>query len=588
LFFRLGVEQRAREVGLLRAVGYTTGRIRRLFAAEGLLVTIAGGVIGIAGAIAYAWAMMTGLGSWWSGAVGTQALRLHVSAASLAGGVAGVAVTAMACLWWTLRSLSRVSERSLLSGTLTAEASPVAGGRRSRLPVAGAVGFGALGLALIVASGMNALDKTGAFFGAGTLLLAASLCMAASVLRRPVRRGLYGGGWWAVCRLGLRNAADRPGRSVLAIAVIAAATFILISVDAFRRSGPPASDRRSGVGGYSLRVDLLLPLAHDPNGREGRDALGLAAPGDVRLDPFRVRPGDDASCLNLYEPKNPTILGATRAFIDSGRFTFQSALPGSDAERANPWLLLNRQPPGDRGPVVPVVADANSMTYVLHKNLGDDIVIDRGGRPVRLRLVAALGDSILQSELVMSDANFLELFPEQEGYQLLLVEAPAGTAPRVAKAIEEGARDLGARVTSTSERLAEFHRVENTYISTFQTLGGLGLLVGTIGLAAVLLRNVLERRKELALLGAVGYRRAHVFGIVLAENVLLLVWGLVIGTACAVVAVVPAVVDRGGWLPIGAGGWALLGGVFLAGLVSSIVATNAALRTPLLTALRAE
>ena len=104
----------------------------------------------------------------------------------------------------------------------------------------------------------------------------------------------------------------------------------------------------------------------------------------------------------------------------------------------------------------------------------------------------------------------------------------------------------------------------------------------------MLLRNVLERRQELALLGAVGYRRAHLFAIVLSENVLLLVWGLAIGTACAVVAVVPAVIDRGGWLPIGAGGWALLGGVFVAGLVSSIVATHAALRTPLLSALRAE
>ena len=86
--------------------------------------------------------------------------------------------------------------------------------------------------------------------------------------------------------------------------------------------------------------------------------------------------------------------------------------------------------------------------------------------------------------------------------------------------------------------------------------------MGTLGLAAVLLRNVLERRRELALLAAVGYRRAHVFAIVLAENVLLLIWGLAIGAACAVVAVVPAVIDRGGWLPIGSGGWALLGGVF--------------------------
>ena len=228
------------------------------------------------------------------------------------------------------------------------------------------------------------------------------------------------------------------------------------------------------------------------------------------------------------------------------------------------------------------------MTYVLHKKLGDDIVIDRGGQPVRLRLVATLADSVLQSELVMSEANFLTLFPEQEGYRFLLVEAPADTAPRLAQAIEEGARDLGADVASTTERLAEYHRVENTYISTFQTLGGLGLLVGTIGLAAVLLRNVLERRRELALLGAFGYRQAHVFAIVLAENVLLLVWGLTIGTLCALVAVVPAMADRGGGLPIGAGGWALLGSVFMAGLVSSIIATHAALRAPLLGALRAE
>ena len=77
----------------------------------------------------------------------------------------------------------------------------------------------------------------------------------------------------------------------------------------------------------------------------------------------------------------------------------------------------------------------------------------------------------------------------------------------------------------TAERLAEFHRVENTYLSTFQTLGGLGLLLGTIGLAAVLLRNVLERRRELALLGAVGYGRGRLFAIVVAESTLLLACG---------------------------------------------------------------
>ena len=53
-------------------------------------------------------------------------------------------------------------------------------------------------------------------------------------------------------------------------------------------------------------------------------------------------------------------------------------------------------------------------------------------------------------------------------------------------------------------------------------LGGLGLVLGTLGLGAVLLRNVLERRRELALLRALGYRRADFFAMVMAENILLL------------------------------------------------------------------
>src|SRR5713101_6693265 len=164
--------------------------------------------------------------------------------------------------------------------------------------------------------------------------------------------------------------------------------------------------------------------------------------------------------------------------------------------------------------------------------------------------------------MLMSDANFLKLFPEEEGYRFLLIDAARDRAVQVAAAIDRGAEDLGATVEPTDKRLAEFHTVENTYLSTFQTLGGLGLLVGTVGLSAVLLRNVLERRRELALLCACGYRRAHIFTIVVAENVVLLGWGLTIGTACALVAIAPAVRDRGGRIPAMGSGWVLLVAVF--------------------------
>lgn len=343
---------------------------------------------------------------------------------------------------------------------------------------------------------------------------------------------------------------------------------------------------RSGVGGYSLLVETLLPVVRDPNTREGREALNLfsLAPSVV-FEPFRLLPGDDASCLNLYEPRNPRIVAPTDAFLDKGRFAFHSTLATTDAERANPWLLLKRVEPDG---AVPVIADANSMTYVLHKQLGDVIQLPRGDRTINLRLVAALRDSVFQGELVMAQDRFVTLFPEQQGYRVLLVQTPPEQVASVRAMLENELVDFGPSVVGTVERLAQFHRVENTYLSTFQTLGGLGLLLGTLGLATVLLRNVIERRRELALLGAVGYRQAHVLVMVIAENALLLGGGLAAGAISAGLAIAPAVAERGGRIPLTSGGALLLFAVFTTGLLSSVIAMRAATRTPLLASLRSE
>ena len=118
-------------------------------------------------------------------------------------------------------------------------------------------------------------------------------------------------------------------------------------------------------------------------------------------------------------------------------------------------------------------------------------------------------------------------------------------------------------------------------------LGGLGLVLGTLGLGAILLRNVLERRRELALLRALGYQQSDFLAMVVAENVLLLIAGLMVGTFCALLAIAPMWLDRGGRLPIATLGLLLLG-VLGTGLLASLGATAAALRAPLLSALRTE
>jgi len=117
--------------------------------------------------------------------------------------------------------------------------------------------------------------------------------------------------------------------------------------------------------------------------------------------------------------------------------------------------------------------------------------------------------------------------------------------------------------------------------------GGLGFVLGTFGLGAVLLRNVLERRRELALLRAIGYNSTHFFTMVIAENVFLLSCGLITGMACALLAIAPVIFSRGGQPPTASLGMLLLA-VLASGLTASLLATVAALRSPLLSALRAE
>ncbi|HEX2442378.1 MAG TPA: ABC transporter permease, partial [Vicinamibacterales bacterium] len=288
-------------------------------------------------------------------------------------------------------------------------------------------------------------------------------------------------------------------------------------------------------------------------------------------------------------PTNPTLIAPEAGFIESNRFTFASSMAESDAERANPWLLLRRQ--FDDG-AVPVIADATSMQYVLHVAVGDTFSIDTGGaRPLVLRFVGALRDSVLQGELILAEDAFVRLFPGQQGYRLFLVDAPAirslDDARAVAGLVERELQPFGVDATVTSERLASFHEVENTYLSTFQALGGLGLLLGTIGLATVMFRNVLERRRELGLLRAVGYDTRRMTLMIVAEAAFVLAVGMAAGIASAAIAIAPAWLARGGAMP-GAGLMVLLAAVACAGVVSSMIATRAALGGRILEALRAE
>ena len=267
-----------------------------------------------------------------------------------------------------------------------------------------------------------------------------------------------------------------------------------------------------------------------------------------------------------------------------------SAPAGPDAARAgdpiesNPWTLLdaNREPG-----VIPAIGDENSVRWILHLGLGEELeMTDDRGEPVRLRIVGLLDHSLFQSELLISEAAFLRHFPDHGGYRYFLIETPDdGSALDVSRALEAGLARYGFDATSTADKLAAYDAVENMYLTTFQALGGLGLLLGTLGLGVVLVRNVLERRGELATLRAFGWPRARLAWMIVAESAFLLLVGLAVGAAAGLVAVAPHL--AGAHLPW-AGLAATLAAVLAVGLLSCAAAVAASLRTPLLPALKAE
>jgi hypothetical protein len=559
LFFKLGIEQRAREIGILRSLGFPLAMVRNLFLLEGASLAVTGAGLGTGVALGYCGFMLLGLRTWWIGAVGTQSISLHASATALAIAAGGGVLVGLATVVLSLRALKNATPRGLVAGKRTS-------GRPGWRWLAGGA-TACAGIALACAAFFRVIDDTAGFFGAGTLLLIATMLLISGWLHTGRFGALTG-----KASLGLRSLAYHPGRSVLCLALIASATFVIVSLDAFRRDA--ASE---GIGGYPLIATSDVPLIYDPNTPAGWDALNLPSGGaQTEFVPFRLKPGDDASCRNLYRPLSPRIVAPPPKFLRQARFAFQSAV----SETANPWLLLEERLADG---AIPAIADTNSMTYTMHLKMGDEFRVDG----VRYKMVAALRDSIFQGELLISEANFLHLFPGIEGYRFFLLKVPPSRADQVAQDLEESLYDYGFDVQESAARLAGFHRVENTYLSTFRALGGLGLILGTVGLAVVLLRNVLERRRELALLRAVGYRPRDLGAIVIVENTSLLVLGVAAGTACALLAIFPAVSARGGHVPLASLG-ALLGVVLVTGIAASLAATAVALRFPLLESLKAD
>lgn len=384
---------------------------------------------------------------------------------------------------------------------------------------------------------------TGAFSG---------MAMATAVMWMTLRRRRRLPESWllkGVRKIPLKTGLRRSGNLITAV-ILGIGTFAILVTGANRKNLLFETDRDSGTGGFMLWTETTLPVFQNLNDRNETNRLysiDEAIPEGVTFIPLQVKAGDDASCLNLNQIARPPLMAVPSSLFDSlGVFSFSSLDSAADPD--HPWKFLDQS--SDTG-VINAYADMTVITWGLQKKIGDTIIyMDETGREIPVRLAGGLDNSIFQGNLLISDRKFRKHFPSVAGARIILVDGPGEEAEKVAGLLEKSFRDDGMMVTTAVRRLDSFNMVENTYLNMFMLLGALGMIIGTAGLGIILKRNIQERRGELALMRAIGYKKRQILTIFFKEYTQVLLAGTALGIIPSALIMLTAILKPGNHLPL--------------------------------------
>ena len=528
MLFQLSLLQRGTEDALLGAVGVPGGKVLRWRLAEAAVILGLGCIGGLVLATGYTRGILRFLDSIWAGQGAGATFVFAAQPISLGIGVVAFLGLSLTGIWLAIRRLARRT----LSVRLTAHAEDavVTGPGKTSLivVVAGLVAAGGA----VAASGRG-LPPQAAFYLAGFALLVAGLAFCrrrlAIVVTRREDTPLD------AAHLGVLNLRSRQSRSLTVVGLIATAVFMVLSVASFRKQvGADWLERGSGTGGFTFWIETTAPQNPARDGlTQGFELFAGQAAALGEIVPLRAGVGDNANCFNLNSTSQPRLLA-----VDSARLGSRGAfrLKGPAAESG--WGSL--QVPAPDG-LIPALVDETTLLWALKRKIGDVLTYaDEVGREFGVRIVGTLPDSLFQGYLIIDETAFLKKFPSHPGFSLFLVDAKTKEdLPELRRRLEAVGADVGARVDLTRDVLSAFHQIENTYIAIFNVLGTLGVVLGSLGLAIVVARNLRERRGEFAVMTAIGIPRRVLGRMVFAEFGRLVIWGILIGAVTSAIAVWP-------------------------------------------------
>ncbi len=524
LLFRLNLENRSSQIGLLSALGFQQKQVRNFYLQEGLVISLFGALIGLLVSVYYTQLVFKILNSLWFEIVRTNVLEIKILSATL---ILGLVIGILVSLAAIFISVKRFQNRKTIELQKQIQKKE---SRRKELTINTIIflTFGITGVLLINELISGQLNPS-MFFLSGGLLLVGFLLLFRKKLSKQNKKEKE----LHFKKLAKLNLSRNPGRSLTVVILFALGTFLVVStgsnkLDLFANS----HEKSSGTGGFLYFAETTMPVLYNINNKEKRVDEGIYE--DFEVVQFRKVEGDDASCLNLNRIAQPAVLGVEPKDLKN-RFSFAVKIKGLEKE---PWQMLDEN---FEDGSIPAIADQTVIQWGLGMKVGDILMYQNElGDTLRLKLIAGTTPSIFQGFVIISNKHFLQNYPTSSGSNIFLIDGKQDNSEAIGDELNSVFRDYGWEMESTAKRLVEFYSVTNTYLSIFLALGALGLILGTIGLAVILARTILERKREIAVMQALGFSSQKIFILLFREYSILLISGVLIGFITAVIATLPA------------------------------------------------
>jgi putative ABC transport system permease protein len=498
--FSMIVAQRLRELALLRAIGASRRQVSRSVLFEASIIGFIGAALGLAGGVGLAYglaAFLDAIGS------GLPSGGLVVSARTvIVALVVGIGVTLISA-YTPARRAAKIPPVAAMRAEFAST-----GSLRVRTLI-GAIVFG-IGVLAAIAGATAKNAGPGASFvglgllfcGAGVLLLSPKLAQwvigVVSIIVRP---------FGAMGRLARTNAVRNPRRTA---ATAFALTVGLLLVSAIGVVGASTKASTSALIDTSVKADLVIT---------GTDNNELPPTASVAAS----KVGGIAKFVSIYDVA-PTIDGnnvsgdAVEGDLSSV-FTLK-ALQGSVDTSGSNLVVSNG------------FADSHDWRLGQQKTL-----VQPGGGRRTVTITGIYADNQLFSSWLVSDATLQALEPaDQITQEAALVRATPGTNLSALQANLQNAVDpfYIAQVQTRDQYEAQQAEQVNSLLNVLYGLLGLAIVISILGIINTLALSVVERRREIGMLRAIGAQRRQVRRAIRLESLLIAIFGAILGLALGI------------------------------------------------------